>query len=53
MGPEWTDEFCVKLDQAVFDKLAQREALWKNEFESLGDHPDVTAQPGLKPRRDL
>lgn len=53
MWPERNDEFSLKLDQLVFDKLAQKEAMWKNEFESLGDHPDVTAQPGLKPRRDL
>ena len=53
MWPDWEKTFTMEVDKSVFDKLAQKEAVWKNEFESLGDHPDVTAQPGLKPRRDL
>lgn len=56
MYPDWNDIFTMKIDKAVFDKLTQNEAEWKNEWQQSLEsyrHPDVTARPGLKPRRDL
>lgn len=45
--------FSTEISKDVFDKLTQNEEIWGREYMGEDPHKDMTAQPGLKPRRDL
>lgn len=62
MGPEWENKIYIKADslsdgKEYFEQLKSINQVfniqWDGEWPSAKVKKDVTAQPGLKPRRDI